>query len=79
LNHIQLRFAQAQRLSPVLGNRSLLQQIVVNLCLNARDAVEATHIAAPRIDIELDDVPVSGTIVQAHVLDPPARCVRLTQ
>lgn len=64
LNHIQLHFAQAQRLSPVLGNRSLLQEIVVNPCLNARDAVEATHIAAvPRIDVELDDVPVSGTIV----------------
>jgi signal transduction histidine kinase len=74
---IQLRLARAQRLPPVLGNRSLLQQIVVNLCLNARDAVEATYIASPRIDVELDDVPVSGTIVPAHVLDPPARCVRL--
>lgn len=74
---IHLHFVQAQQVPPVLGNRSLLQQIVVNLCLNARDAVEAAHTASPRIDVELDGVALEGVIVPAHVLDPPARCVRL--
>jgi signal transduction histidine kinase len=49
----------------VMGHRSELQQVVLNLCINARDAVEP--VAAPRIDVHV--VPLGSDTVGLTVRD----------
>ncbi len=67
----QLYLAEPGYVLPsVHGNASLLQQIVVNLCLNARDAIEAIDVATPRIDVEVHDVVAdSGRCIRVRVRD----------
>jgi signal transduction histidine kinase/ActR/RegA family two-component response regulator len=66
--HIELRVRSAPKLWPVKADPGQIEQVVMNLALNARDAMPD----GGRLSIELDNVAVdddSGS---------PAQCVRLT-
>jgi signal transduction histidine kinase/CheY-like chemotaxis protein len=49
----------------VFGDSSELNQVFLNLCLNARDALTAVDIEQPRILIEMDRAPLD-TLAPAH-------------
>ena len=48
----------------VLGHRSELQQVILNLCINARDAVDAA--TAPRIEVDVQPLPHAHVGVTVH-------------
>ncbi|MGC4088092.1 MAG: PAS domain-containing protein [Polyangiaceae bacterium] len=50
---IELRLAPSA-LPPALGNAGQIEQVLLNVCLNARDAVLDAARAEPRIEVELD-------------------------
>lgn len=65
---IALHLNVASELPPVQGRASHLQQVVMNLCLNARDALASVE--DPRIDVELTLEPTSnGGTVRLQVRD----------
>jgi CheY-like chemotaxis protein len=45
-------------LPTVYGHAGQLQQVVMNLCLNARDAIEAASVTEPRVEVFLDQLDV---------------------
>ena len=45
-------------LPTVYGHAGQLQQVVMNLCLNARDAIEAASVTEPRVEVLLDQLDV---------------------
>lgn len=49
---VELRAPDTQQL--VFGNATQLEQVLLNLCLNSRDAFEAGRTASPRITISLE-------------------------
>lgn len=49
----------------ILGNESQIEQVLLNILLNARDAFEEASISCPRIEIELDAVEENGKIIEA--------------
>ena len=60
---------QIRATGSVLGDSSELNQVFLNLCLNARDALTAVEVEQPRILIEMDRAP----------LDPLASAQRATE
>lgn len=51
---VQLTFDCEYEVPPLLGNESQIEQVLLNLLLNARDAFEEGSTSCPRIDLELD-------------------------
>jgi two-component system cell cycle sensor histidine kinase/response regulator CckA len=51
---VQLSFDCEYQVPPLLGNESQIEQVLLNLLLNARDAFEEGSTSCPRIDLELD-------------------------
>ncbi len=52
---VQLDFDSDFSFSPILGSESQVEQVLLNLLLNARDAFEETTTSCPRIDLVLDE------------------------
>ncbi len=52
---VQLHFDSDFAFPPILGNESQVEQVLLNLLLNARDAFEETTTSCPRIDLILDE------------------------
>lgn len=75
---ITLNFESEDSLPPVLGSAGQLEQVVMNLCLNARDGLEGAELADPRIDVGLTLTRVERSLVPAHVGSVPDRCLCLT-
>ena len=61
----------------VRGDPRQLEQVVLNLCLNARDALEEEAGSAPRIFLALDRVPATPEEHRAHPALGPGSHVRL--
>lgn len=51
---VQLSLTCDFELPPLLGNESQIEQVLLNLLLNSRDAFEEGAISCPRVDLELD-------------------------
>ncbi|MCI0682013.1 MAG: response regulator [Gemmataceae bacterium] len=70
---IQLEAQKDPKLVPVLGDPGQLNQVIMNLCLNARDAL-----AGPgRISLETAHVAVDQTFLNQHLEARPGLFVRL--
>lgn len=63
---VQLSFDCEFDVPPLLANESQIEQVLLNLLLNARDAFEEGAISCPRIDLELD---VEDNQLVLHVMD----------
>jgi two-component system cell cycle sensor histidine kinase/response regulator CckA len=70
---IQIDFIPAQSLPRAQADRSGLEQILTNLCLNARDAMPN----GGRLTIEVENVLVNGTYQESHPWAQPGRYVLL--
>lgn len=72
---IELRTTPVQGLPPVEGDATQIEQVLLNLCLNARDAVEGLRDRTPRIQVEADLAPAdagrvnTGEVVRIRVTD----------
>jgi two-component system cell cycle sensor histidine kinase/response regulator CckA len=64
---IQLELNVAERTPPAVGNPGQIEQVLLNICLNARDAVLDS--ARPNPEIRLRIEPVSAQRVLMHVAD----------
>lgn len=71
--HIRLDFTPASRAASIRGDRGMLEQVLLNLCVNARDAMEGGgRLALHSAPAELDD-----DFAAAHPWARPGRFVRL--
>ncbi len=61
---IELTIVQAEEPLAVLGDPTQLQQILMNLLINARDAVE--HAEDPKISVTVQSVPASRKFLKRH-------------
>ncbi len=71
---IVLGFVAAEDLSPILADPSQLEQVVVNLCLNARDAMAA----GGRLTLATKNVVVDSRYVESHPWATPGKYVLLS-
>ena len=71
--HIDLALVTGPMLSPVLADRGQLSQILVNLALNARDAMPE----GGRLTIEARDVPLTEEYADSHPGVEPGPYVRV--
>jgi len=71
---IELDFIPGHSLGTVEADLGQLEQVLVNLCVNARDAMDG----AGRITIETEHVLLNGDYVQAHPWARPGRFVLLS-
>jgi PAS domain S-box-containing protein len=71
--HIRLDFAPARREATIRGDRAMLEQALLNLCVNARDAMEAGGTLTLRTEI----VELEPDFAAAHPWARPGRFVRL--
>ncbi|MBT7161503.1 MAG: PAS domain S-box protein, partial [Victivallales bacterium] len=72
--HIALRIVAAPGLKLVYADRGQLEQILMNLCVNARDAMpEGGELTVRTAAVELDDA-----FCQTHGWGAPGRCVQLS-
>jgi PAS domain S-box-containing protein len=68
--HIELRTELAPGLSPILADPGQVEQVILNLCLNARDAMSGGGLLALRTETIVEDQRYDGS--------PPQAVVRLT-
>ncbi len=71
---IEIDFIPGHQLAPIVADRSQVEQVIVNLCVNARDAMPN----GGRITIETENVLVNGAYTKTHPWARPGRYVILT-
>ncbi len=71
--HIRLSFVPAESLSTIRADRGMIEQILVNLCVNARDAMPQ----GGDLLIETDAVEMGPEYCEAHLGSKPGSYVRL--
>ena len=71
---IEIDFIPGHQLATILADRSQVEQVIVNLCVNARDAMPN----GGRITIETENVLVNGAYTKTHPWARPGRYVILT-
>lgn len=72
--HIRLDFVPGHRLGTVHADRGMIEQIVMNLCVNARDAMPE----GGELMIETENVYINGNYTQTHPWAKPGRFVLLS-
>ena len=71
---IQLHVSAEDKLPPILGDQTQMEQVVLNLCVNARDAMrDGGHIRLEALVIEVDEA-----FAARQPLAKPGRYVRVT-
>ena len=71
--HIDVRFAMRTDVPPVLADPAQIEQVVLNLAVNARDAMPN----GGRLDIEVDEVTLTKPEASSTDAVPPGRYARL--
>lgn len=72
--HIRLEVLAGQRLSTIYADQGMMEQVLMNLCVNARDAMKE----GGQLTIETENVVINGTYSQDHLWARPGRYVLLT-
>jgi PAS domain S-box-containing protein len=71
---IQLHVSVEDKLPPILGDQTQMEQVVLNLCVNARDAMrEGGHLRLEAVSFEVDEA-----FASRQPLAKPGRYVRLS-
>jgi len=71
---IEVRFNAPLDLSPVFADPSQVEQVIMNLAINARDAMPA----GGQLLIETNDVTLDQTYLRSHALAKPGRYVQIS-
>ncbi|MBO0798854.1 MAG: response regulator, partial [Blastocatellia bacterium] len=71
---IELKTLLAEDLRPVSGDATQLHQVLMNLCVNARDAMPY----GGRLTIEAEEIHIDQTFVSMHIEAKPGRHVVIT-
>jgi PAS domain S-box-containing protein len=72
--NISIDFIPGHNVDTVKVDPTQMEQVIVNLCVNARDAMQA----GGRLTIETENVLINGRYVEAHPWAKPGRYVLLT-
>jgi len=72
--HIELDFLSGHGLGTVHVDRAQIQQVLMNLCVNARDAMPK----GGKLTIETENVLINGEYVETHPWSSPGRYVLLS-
>ena len=72
--HIRLDFVPAQALEPIYADRGMMEQIIMNLSVNSRDAMSE----GGELTIETDEVELNGDFAETQPWVEPGPYVMLT-
>ena len=72
--HLEINFVAAHELGNVRADRTQVEQVLLNLCMNARDAMPG----GGRLTIELENVDIDSVFAEAHPWARPGRFVLLS-
>ena len=72
--HIEIDLIPGHQLGHIRADRSQVEQVVLNLCVNARDAMPK----GGRLTIELENVLVNGSFRESHPWARPGRYVLMS-
>jgi PAS domain S-box-containing protein len=72
--HIRLDLVPGHRLGAVYADRGMMEQILINLCVNARDAMPN----GGTLTIETENVAINGSYCEAHPWAKPGRYVLIS-
>ena len=65
-NKVSVRASLAEGLIPIQGDRVQLQQVVLNLVLNAVEAMSAGEAGARELSIRTEQIPAGGVLVEVR-------------
>ncbi len=69
-NKVSVRASLAEGLIPIQGDRVQLQQVVLNLVLNAVEAMSAGEAGARELSIRTEQIPAGGVLVEVRDSGP---------
>jgi PAS domain S-box-containing protein len=72
--HIEVEFLGGQYLGSIQGDRGMVEQVLMNLCVNARDAMPE----GGKLTIETENVLVNQEYISSHAYARPGRYVLLS-